>query len=270
MTKSELEPLLRSAENDAERRLLASAKYDASRPGARAAMLAALGVPPVPARVRWSERILRGSGVSAVHGVVLALLVTAGAGTAFMFSAPSKDASATDARDPRASADTNREASSRPVDHETHDRSADTVAVTADSLPNAPAPNVPAPDAPRPKASSASAASSRTATDALDREIARVAAARAALGKNDAEETLRLLDEYDREFPRGAFAVEVSVLRIEALLRTGRTEEARRLGSKFLSEHREGAFARRVSASLAATPGGVPPANAAPSRSSDE
>ncbi|MDF2695479.1 MAG: hypothetical protein K0S65_3862, partial [Labilithrix sp.] len=42
------------------------------------------------------------------------------------------------------------------------------------------------------------------------------------------------------------------------LARAGRPDEARRLGSRFLAEHHEGAFARRVAATLAKTPGGVP------------
>ncbi|MBX3207137.1 MAG: hypothetical protein KF764_18970 [Labilithrix sp.] len=81
-------------------------------------------------------------------------------------------------------------------------------------------------------------------------EIAQVEATRAALAAGDAKKTLALLDQYDREFPAGAFAVEVSVLRIEALTRAERTDEARRLGSRFLAEHRQGAFARRVSIAL--------------------
>ena len=113
--------------------------------------------------------------------------------------------------------------------------------VTPDALPSVPAP-----------------ARAQAPTDTLDREIARVDAARAAVARHQSARALALLDAYEREFSPGAFAVEVSVLRIEALADAGRFEEARRLGERFLSEHRQGAFARRVAATIESLPGTVP------------
>jgi hypothetical protein len=82
------------------------------------------------------------------------------------------------------------------------------------------------------------------------REIQAVEAARTSLSAGNAGPSLSILDEYNREFPKGAFSVEVSVLRVEALARVGRTSEAKALGKRFLESHREGAFARRVASTL--------------------
>lgn len=84
----------------------------------------------------------------------------------------------------------------------------------------------------------------------LDREIARIAEARAELVKGDGTRALVLLDSYDAEFPSGAFALDVVVLRIEALARSGRTAEARGLGERFLAAHPQSASARRVTMTL--------------------
>jgi hypothetical protein len=86
----------------------------------------------------------------------------------------------------------------------------------------------------------------------LGREVARMTAARSALAAGDAARTLEILDSYESEFPSGAFSVEVSVLRVEALARAGRMDEARRLGERFLQQYPHGLFARRVTSTLGA------------------
>lgn len=267
MTNSELEPLLRGAASEAERRLLDSALHDAPAPRARDEMLAALGVPPLDARERRVELPVRGSGGPLAYGLLVALFVGVTTGAVVLSGAASERPGEAEEQ-PAVRSTTNElpelpTESNRPDDA---DRTASAPVVTPDSLPNAPAL-----DGPRPRASTASVEGrSRASTDALEREIALVEAARAALRRDDAEGTLGVLDGYDREFPRGAFAVEVSVLRIEALMRAGRTEEAQRLGSRFLEVHREGAFARRVRASLNVMARGAPSAEGAPARPSDE
>jgi hypothetical protein len=88
------------------------------------------------------------------------------------------------------------------------------------------------------------------APSTLGRELARVTAARSALAEGEAARSLQMLDAYDAEFPAGAFSVEVAVLRVEALARSGHAEDARRLGNRFLAQHPDGLFARRVAATL--------------------
>lgn len=281
MSNSEFEPLLATTASDAERRLLRSAKADASNPGAREAMLAALGVPVQAPSERWLEWLKRHRGVSAVHGVALALLVGAGASVAFSVlgsstppavagshtadvsgspEAPSVRPEAPVVRDEvLAPAETAATRLAPPIDSTTA-----SVGVRPQSLPVArPA------TSPRGR-TSASAVPTPSSGDALEREIERIEAARTALRRDRAEETLRVLDAYDRDFPRGAFAIEVSVLRIEALVRAKRLSEARGLGERFLAEHREGAFARRVESTLAAAHGATSATEDAPPHSAAE
>jgi len=239
----DLEPLLHGEATEDERSLLQTAKRDAARPGARDEMLAALGVPVVAAPERFAVRF-GSSGGSLLHGVLLAVFIGTVTGAAVMFGSSSESASEpslpSDVRESSLRAPSPAEGSGQADDL------ASTPVVTPDSLPSAPAVASTAP------AKAGAVTGSLPSTDTLAREISRVEAARA----------MALLDAYEREFSRGAFAVEVSVLRIEALAQAGKTDEARRLGARFLAEHRQGAFARRVGATLDALPGAAPPSSA--------
>jgi hypothetical protein len=272
VTKFDFEPLSRSAGNTAERRLLESARKDASPPGAREKMLASLGVPPASPE-RWLGRLFRRSGVSvpALNGIALGLLLSATIGGAVVSGSISTPGEPAAGRASSVAAITAPATTSEGARETEAEGMATVPVVTPGSLPSAPA----TPSVARPgKASTARTASTSlataTPTDALDKEIARIEAARVALERRRPAQTLRLLDAYDRDFPQGAFTIEVVVLRIEALAHAGRTEEARRLGSRFLAEHREGAFARRVDATLAATLAGTPKADEPPSTPSDD
>jgi hypothetical protein len=68
----------------------------------------------------------------------------------------------------------------------------------------------------------------------LTRETAALDVARAAIRGGDPARGLRILDGYDRDFPRGMLASESRVLRIEALSRMGNRAAARALGDDFL------------------------------------
>ncbi len=258
METPDLEPLLRGGANEAERRLLETAKKAGARPGARDEMLAALGlaVPAPPERfVSRVGRLVRSSGGSP-HGVLLALFIGTGIGAAFMFGRASDTAS-------ELAAPTDTPSPPRPPSPAENSARADgdrasTPVITPDSLPSAPA------VAAAPPAKASAVRGALPPSDSLDREIARVEAARVALARNDAARAVELLDAYEREFSPGAFALEVSVLRIEALARSGQTDRAARLGARFLAEHPEGPFARRVSATLAAMPGAAPASSAEP------
>lgn len=258
MEPPDLEPLLRGEANEAERSLLELAKRDAARPGARDETLAALGFPVVAAPERFAVRfgrLLGSSGGSLLHGVLLALFIGAAAGAAVMFGSSSETAS-----EPSVPSDARAESLRAPSPAEGSVGAdvdlATAPVITPDSLPSAPAVASASP------AKASAVSGTVPPTDTLAREISRVEAARAALERNEAARALELLDAYEREFSPGAFAVEVSVLRIEALAGAGQTDQARRLGARFLAEHRQGAFARRVAATLDALPGAAPPSSA--------
>jgi outer membrane protein assembly factor BamD (BamD/ComL family) len=71
----------------------------------------------------------------------------------------------------------------------------------------------------------------------LDDEVSLVRDARAALRGGDAGQALALLDEHDRRFPGGALTEDCAAARVYALCALGRTDAARALASRFLSEH---------------------------------
>jgi hypothetical protein len=71
----------------------------------------------------------------------------------------------------------------------------------------------------------------------------------AALANNPAR-TLRLLDAYQREFPRGDLGPEAKVLRIEALAKSGRKDEAAAIARAFLHADPSSPHAERIRALL--------------------
>ncbi|AKU95073.1 hypothetical protein AKJ09_01737 [Labilithrix luteola] len=250
MTPPDSERLIRGSTNDMTRTLLESAKGDAPDPHARSHMLAALAsAPAAPETVGLVRRFARPGG-NYVYAIGALLVLSAGATltvatTSNSSSPPGQVTTSTPSTTPAAPEsveETSASASAGPV-------------VTPDALPSAPVADVET----APKVISAKRAklveavpkgAANDNASTLAREIAAVEAARTALASGDPSRALALLAEYDREFPTGAFAVEVSVLRIEALARAGRIDEARALGARFLALHPHGAFARRVALTL--------------------
>lgn len=88
----------------------------------------------------------------------------------------------------------------------------------------------------------------RVVGDSLNRELAKVDSARGALQRGESATALRLLDQYNAEFPKGALRTEALVLRIEALMASGDRATAVRLGKSFLARSPNGTYARRVRA----------------------
>ncbi|AKV01109.1 hypothetical protein AKJ09_07772 [Labilithrix luteola] len=72
--------------------------------------------------------------------------------------------------------------------------------------------------------------------------------AQAAAARGRADEALALVAEHRREFPRGSFLVEMSVIEVEALARQGRIDEAAARGERLLESHPASPYARRVEA----------------------
>jgi outer membrane protein assembly factor BamD (BamD/ComL family) len=61
------------------------------------------------------------------------------------------------------------------------------------------------------------------------------------------ERALETLQRYLSKYPTGSFRPEATALKIETLVRMGRTKEARALADRFVADHRGSPLARRVS-----------------------
>jgi TolA-binding protein len=109
----------------------------------------------------------------------------------------------------------------------------------------APAPSEPEPIV-APPARSVAPARHRGGAGDLRGEIALVDAARSAIRAGTPDRALSLLDHYRHSYPRGEFAPEAAVLRIEAAAAAGRGPEARRLARAFLAQHPDSPLADRV------------------------
>jgi hypothetical protein len=89
---------------------------------------------------------------------------------------------------------------------------------------------------------------------ALREEIALVDAARAAIADGDPAFALRRIEDHAARFPAGSFAVERDVLRIDALVLAGRSDEARERARAFVARHPKAAQARRIEKIAGADP----------------
>ena len=85
-----------------------------------------------------------------------------------------------------------------------------------------------------------------SAASGLGAEIKALDAVRSSMSAGDASGALAALDAYDRSFPRGTLQQEAVLLRIDALMRAGRTDEARKLGHAFLAEHPSTPHRKRI------------------------
>jgi len=74
--------------------------------------------------------------------------------------------------------------------------------------------------------------------------------ARDALHAGDPQRTLDLTAELAKRFPNGTFTQERDVLRIDALVALGRTDEAKKAARLFISQHPESAHRPRLESML--------------------
>ena len=94
--------------------------------------------------------------------------------------------------------------------------------------------------------SAPAAETAAAAPDGVREELAMLEAARSALASGAADRALQLLTRHDRRYPHGSFRPEATVLRVEALARSGDTEAARALATRFLADHPDSPLAERV------------------------
>jgi hypothetical protein len=93
--------------------------------------------------------------------------------------------------------------------------------------------------------SSASDAAHAAAPSLAD-EVAAIKSAKAALASGNAADSLRQLDAYRVHFAHGRLSQEASVVRIEALLKSGNQTAAKAAADRFLAVHADSPYASRV------------------------
>lgn len=89
----------------------------------------------------------------------------------------------------------------------------------------------------------------RTAESIAD-QIGRLDAVRSALASGQGADALVKLDEYRSAYPQGAFGQEATLLRIEALVKSGQTASAKKLAERFERSHPKSPHIKRIRALL--------------------
>jgi hypothetical protein len=79
-------------------------------------------------------------------------------------------------------------------------------------------------------------------------EVALLDRAKAAAATHNPKRTLQLLNGYQRQFPKGALGPEAKLLRLEALVQSGRSTEASPLARQLLMAAPKGPHAERIRA----------------------
>ncbi|HEY4107315.1 MAG TPA: outer membrane protein assembly factor BamD [Polyangiaceae bacterium] len=92
---------------------------------------------------------------------------------------------------------------------------------------------------------SAHAAPASSAPSLAD-EVAAIKSAKSALAAGNAADSLQKLDAYRKNFPHGRLTQEASVVRIEALLKSGNQAAANAAADRFLATHADSPYAARV------------------------
>ncbi|MEW5852883.1 MAG: hypothetical protein AB2A00_29130 [Myxococcota bacterium] len=114
-----------------------------------------------------------------------------------------------------------------------------------------PASPVVAPPAKAPVTQSTSTATPEPApADAVALEAALLDRARTALSRDDAAGALQALGDHARRFPTGMFSEERDAVRVQALVRAGRMDEAQQAARVFLEQHPASLHRPRVEAVL--------------------
>ena len=85
-----------------------------------------------------------------------------------------------------------------------------------------------------------------TAAGELQDQVALIDAARESTAAGAGQRALEILRRYQDKYPTGSFRPEATAIKIEALMKLGRSAEARALAERFVAEHRGSLLARRV------------------------
>jgi hypothetical protein len=219
------EPMLLKDElgDHAARRILGSARDDAPGPGAREALLAALGVPALTPQAPSAPPAVLGAGAtkaSLAKWLVVGALGAAAAGAIFGRTCGQLRPLPTPSIAPTAPTvpDVAPVPAARPLDTPAPAPEAEPLATT--SAPRAPeAKGIARPRSRRQNDVAPAAAPGLPSS--LSLELRALEPARRAIRAGDAAAALEALDGYAARFPAGVLAQEATVLRIEALLARG-------------------------------------------------
>jgi hypothetical protein len=124
----------------------------------------------------------------------------------------------------------------------------------AEDTPAASAPNTtenPGPAGPVVQAPARPAASPSASSDDLSQGVSVLELARSAIAEGDTARALRIVSEYERQFPKGDLREEAAAIRIEALIASGRDVEALDAANNFLATSPNSPHARHVRAMAA-------------------
>jgi hypothetical protein len=186
----------------------------------------------------------------AALGKLATAVVLAGAVVAGTWALATRDAKAP-REAPRSHGATTQAPVEEDAPHVEPPEGADTPAGAVVEVDEPPAPVSPVARSARPRRIAREAAPSPTPEPAHEAEATLLSRAQAALAASPSE-ALRLTREHEVAFADGLLAPEREVIAIDALLRLGRTGEARARAERFLSRAPSSAHARRIRVMLTA------------------
>ncbi|HEX3777931.1 MAG TPA: outer membrane protein assembly factor BamD [Polyangiaceae bacterium] len=102
------------------------------------------------------------------------------------------------------------------------------------------------PTLPDSSATDSSHAAPASSAPSLADEVAAIKSAKSALAAGNAADSLQKLDAYRKNFPHGRLTQEASVVRIEALLKSGNQVAANAAADRFLAAHADSPYAARI------------------------
>lgn len=100
---------------------------------------------------------------------------------------------------------------------------------------------------------------SEAASPDVSQEIALLDRARQALGRGDAHTALAVLADHDRRFPHGELGLETELVRVEALVQSGKRAQAVRRARALLAQHPHSPYTARIQTLLTQATGGAAP-----------
>ncbi len=118
------------------------------------------------------------------------------------------------------------------------------------SVPSFAVEDLPSAPAPRSPQGSSRRATEADVKDSFREQLALVESARHALAEGRSVECLEKLRRYDDTYPAGLFAMEVRIVRIEALIAAKQSERAASLARELLASAPNGSYASRLRAIL--------------------